>query len=112
MVWFRVLSTTLSVRLLSQVSAHTQQQQEVHGQQIEAEQQRGALTGAEGHTEHPHQTRATPPSLQETDGQKRLLKTKSSYVFMIMMTNEMVLSSAEPYTSDHSFGRLDEYGRL
>ncbi|KAA8580279.1 hypothetical protein FQN60_005814 [Etheostoma spectabile] len=45
----------------------TQQQQDMHSEQIEAEQQRGTLAGAEGHSEHSHQTRATSPSLQERD---------------------------------------------
>lgn len=51
--------------LVSKVSAQTQQQHDVHGEQIQTEQQRGALSGAEGHSEHPRQTRAASPSLQE-----------------------------------------------
>lgn len=109
MVWFRFLSIILSVRLVSQVSAHTQQQQEVYGQQIEAEQQRGALTGAEGHAEHPHQTRATPPSLQETDGQKKV--TGSEELICVYYYDDK-RDGAESYARDHSFRRLDEYGSL
>lgn len=51
--------------LVSKVSTQTQQQQDVHSEQIQTEQQRGSLSGAEGHSEHPHQTRAASPSLQE-----------------------------------------------
>lgn len=45
----------------------------MHSEQIEAEQQRGPLTGAEGPSEHPHQAGATSASLREagdkvTDG--------------------------------------------
>lgn len=51
--------------LVLEVSAQAQQQQDVHSEQIEAEQQRGALAGAEGHSEHPHQTGAASSSLLE-----------------------------------------------
>lgn len=37
----------------------------MHSEQIEAQQQRGTLTGTEGHAEHPHQTRTTSPNLRE-----------------------------------------------
>lgn len=47
-----------------QVAAHAQQQQHVHGEQVEGEQQRRALPGAEGHSQHPHQARAAAPRLQ------------------------------------------------
>lgn len=53
--------------LLSEVSAQTQQQQDVHSEQIEAEQQGGALAGAEGHSEHPHQAGATSADLHEKE---------------------------------------------
>lgn len=37
----------------------------MHSEQVEAEQQRRALTGAEGHSEHPHQTGTASPGLRE-----------------------------------------------
>lgn len=71
----------LSVRfcqreLVSEISAQTHQQQDVHSEQIEAEQQRGTLAGAEGHSEHPHQTRATSSS--SSDSSFRRLDENSS----------------------------------
>ncbi|TNN63174.1 hypothetical protein EYF80_026638 [Liparis tanakae] len=59
----------LRPRGVSEVSAQAQQQQDVHGEQVEAEQQRRALARAERHPQHPHQTRAASPGLQETRGE-------------------------------------------
>lgn len=93
----------------SKVSAHTQQQQDVHSEQIEAEQQRGALTGAEGHSEHPHQAWATSTSLQ---GYRRRSAHKSSSLQTLRWQMRRRSTLVEPYPSDGSFRRLDENSGL
>lgn len=57
--------------LLLQVAAHAQQQQHVHAQQVEGEQQRRALAGAEGRSQHPHHPRAAAPRLHGGERERR-----------------------------------------
>lgn len=58
-------------RLLLQVAAHAQQQQHMHGEQVEGEQQGRALAGAEGHAQLPHRPRAAAaPRLQEGETER------------------------------------------
>lgn len=68
-VWWLVFELSLT-GLVLQVPAHAQQQQDVHGEQVEGEQQRRALTGAEGHSQHPHQAGAAAPRLQGGEREK------------------------------------------
>lgn len=86
----------------------------MHSEQIEAEQQRGALTGAERHSEHPHQTRTASPGLREKGDKVRENIQLISLSYYGYDDEEWGGRStlAEPYSGDGSFRRLDENGSL
>lgn len=70
--------------LVSQVPAHAQQQQHVHGEQVEGEQQRRALAGAEGHSQHPHPPRAAASGLQEGERERRAARLEATRLIVVM----------------------------
>lgn len=95
---------------VSQVPAHAQQQQHVHGEQVEGEQQRRALAGAEGHSQHPHPPRAAASGLQEREregGKGGEVRGNLRYPGYY---GDKRGSSAQPYSGDGSVRRLDENG--
>lgn len=85
----------------SKVSSHAQQQQDVHRQQVEATQQRCALTGAEGHSQHSLQTRASSPSLSEWESHVRGNNR-------VVVPQYFCNAHDEPYPSDGSLWWVDE----
>lgn len=96
--------------LVSQVPAHAQQQQHVHGEQVEGEQQRRALAGAEGHSQHPHPPRAAASGLQEGEREREKGGEVRGNPPYRGYDADKRGSSPQPYSSDGSVRRLDENG--
>lgn len=86
-----------------QVAAHAQQQQDVHGEQVEDEQQRRALAGAEGHSQHPRQPRAAAPRL-------RGRRSAREHSYHGGRRGVRGRSPTETYASAGSFWRLHQDG--
>lgn len=115
-VWWLVFELSLT-SLVLQVPAHAQQQQDVHGEQVEGEQQRRALTGAEGHSQHPHQAGAAVPRLRGERG-RRSARFEANPVLVQLHNHSyydgkrgaQCSSPTETYASDGSVWRLDEDG--
>lgn len=112
---FSPFLVSVSVKItFSEETSQTHQQQDVHGEQIEAEEQRRALSRAEGRPEHPHQTRASSPTLRRDTGRGMEVRRSSSvFIIMAICSDEPPWHiGAETHPSDGSPCRLDEDGRL